>query len=643
MILIPSEATAAQVTAGTAGQGVYVSPRRLSTAPVNAATQAELDLKAPIASPTFTGTVSGVTASMVGLGNVDNTSDANKPVSTATQAALNLKAGTSAENTFSVPQVISGTSESTMLRVTQLGSGEAFRVEDSTHPDSTAFVISNNGNVGIGVGPDANVGLSVKSSGIKFSDGSIQASSATGIKTVLAQTTGNVSGIFSGESFLVAWPTAVLVVDGYTPNVGGIVVFTSQANPVENGFWRVVVNNGLTQPILERPTWFSSITGSVSPLVYITRFGATQGGFVMALTGPLGNSSIAVGTSPITVHLISGRGGIDPLLGIANSTLTFIADASNNVKGYGLLTIPDNWQDGESTLKGLSIGAGVTSIGSGAFNYCSGFTGPLTIPNSVTSIGNYAFGFCSGFTSLTIPNSVTTIGTGAFNHCTGFTSLTIPNSVTTIGSYAFNYCTGFTGSLTIPNSVTSIGSYAFQYCSGFTGPLTIPNSVTSIGSGAFSSCSGFTGPLTIPNSVTSIGTGAFNYCSGFTGPLTIPNSVTSIGNYAFNYCSGFTGSLTIPNSVTTIGSYAFNYCTGFTGSLTIPNSVTSIGDYAFQYSSGITNAQCRVTKTIIDGSDCFLGTGITTINARASDGTWTAGAGQTIGGKSGITVIKNLV
>ena len=34
----------------------------------------------------------GVTKSQVGLGNADNTSDANKPISTATQAALNLKA-----------------------------------------------------------------------------------------------------------------------------------------------------------------------------------------------------------------------------------------------------------------------------------------------------------------------------------------------------------------------------------------------------------------------------------------------------------------------------------------------------------------------------------------------------------------------
>lgn len=51
----------------------------------------DLALKAPIANPTFTGTVSGVSKSMVGLGNVDNTSDANKPISTATQTALNLK------------------------------------------------------------------------------------------------------------------------------------------------------------------------------------------------------------------------------------------------------------------------------------------------------------------------------------------------------------------------------------------------------------------------------------------------------------------------------------------------------------------------------------------------------------------------
>jgi hypothetical protein len=51
-----------------------------------------LALKAPINNPTFTGTVGGLDKSMVGLGNIDNTSDANKPISSATQTALNLKA-----------------------------------------------------------------------------------------------------------------------------------------------------------------------------------------------------------------------------------------------------------------------------------------------------------------------------------------------------------------------------------------------------------------------------------------------------------------------------------------------------------------------------------------------------------------------
>jgi hypothetical protein len=55
------------------------------------ATQAEIDLKSPLASPTFTGTVAGVTATHVGLSNVDNTTDALKPVSTATSTALALK------------------------------------------------------------------------------------------------------------------------------------------------------------------------------------------------------------------------------------------------------------------------------------------------------------------------------------------------------------------------------------------------------------------------------------------------------------------------------------------------------------------------------------------------------------------------
>ena len=97
--------------------------------PVSTATQTALNLKANIASPTFTGTVSGITSTMVGLGNVDNTSDANKPVSTATQTALNLKANL-ASPTFT--GTVSG------ITSTMVGLGNVDNTSDVNKPVSTA-------------------------------------------------------------------------------------------------------------------------------------------------------------------------------------------------------------------------------------------------------------------------------------------------------------------------------------------------------------------------------------------------------------------------------------------------------------------------------------------------------------------------
>ena len=79
--------------------GLYVSGTRKDTV---------WDANAPTANPAFTGTVSGITKAMVSLGSVDNTSDANKPVSTAQQTALNLKANL-ASPTFTGDVTMPGT------------------------------------------------------------------------------------------------------------------------------------------------------------------------------------------------------------------------------------------------------------------------------------------------------------------------------------------------------------------------------------------------------------------------------------------------------------------------------------------------------------------------------------------------------
>ena len=57
----------------------------------------------------------GITQAMVGLGNVDNTSDANKPVSTATQSALDLKANLESPS-FSGTVSIGGTQTSLLYQ-----------------------------------------------------------------------------------------------------------------------------------------------------------------------------------------------------------------------------------------------------------------------------------------------------------------------------------------------------------------------------------------------------------------------------------------------------------------------------------------------------------------------------------------------
>jgi len=54
---------------------------------------------------TFSGTISGITKSMVGLGNVNNTSDMDLPVSTATQTALNAKQNTITTNSLNISDI----------------------------------------------------------------------------------------------------------------------------------------------------------------------------------------------------------------------------------------------------------------------------------------------------------------------------------------------------------------------------------------------------------------------------------------------------------------------------------------------------------------------------------------------------------
>ncbi len=227
----------------------------------------------------------------------------------------------------------------------------------------------------------------------------------------------------------------------------------------------------------------------------------------------------------------------------------------------------------------------------------------VTIGKSVTSIGSYAFDNCSGLTKVnylgTVDKWVEIDFKTSYSTPTYYArDLYINNElltdvkITTADSIkycAFKNCKSIK-SVKIGNSVTSIGYSAFSGCSGLTS-VTIGESVTSIGEAAFYNCSGLTS-VSIGESVTSIGYEAFYNCSGLTS-VTIPNSVTSIGQYAFKGCSGLT-EVSIGESVTSIDSYAFYGCDKLRKVTAYPTTVPNVYENSFAHYNAALYVPCDV-------------------------------------------------
>ena len=297
----------------------------------------------------------------------------------------------------------------------------------------------------------------------------------------------------------------------------------------------------------------------------------------------------------------------------------FVVDANNpNYRSVdGVLydkTITTLVQCPQEKAGAFTIPNTVTTIGNGAFNYCTDLNS-ITIPSSVTTIEDWAFYVCNSLTSMTIPSSVTTIATYAFCACTSLTTVTISEGVTSIGFYMFGGCTSLT-SITIPNSVTTIGEYAFYQCTSLIS-VTIPNSVTTIGGAAFAYCYSLTSVI-IPGSVTTIGGGAFYQCTSLNS-MYFEGNAPSCGSgwidqhnaeLIIYYYYGHTGFTTptwqgvpcvciypIDNTAPTISNY------GPTGMIKSTSDVPYLHASFCDYLSGIDTISVKI---LINGVDCTL-------------------------------------
>ena len=202
--------------ATTSVHGIADTSALALTATVNSA----LDLKAPLANPTFTGTVSGVTKSHVGLGNADNTSDTAKPISTATQTALDLKAPLASPALTGVP---TAPTAAAATDTTQIATTAYVRAEVAALVNSAGSTLDTLGEIATALGNDAN--LSTTLTNAIALKAPLANPTFTGTNTVAALTVSG-SGLITASSAGIAFTDGTQTKEG-TPSRTSIVQKTA--------------------------------------------------------------------------------------------------------------------------------------------------------------------------------------------------------------------------------------------------------------------------------------------------------------------------------------------------------------------------------------------------------------------------------
>ena len=270
------------------------------------------------------------------------------------------------------------------------------------------------------------------------------------------------------------------------------------------------------------------------------------------------------------------------LLGVLCLFLNHDSSASDNqytyhvVNGEAVLgpgAIPQSTR-GKVEIPSSIDGYRVTSIGEGAFFFCTNLTA-VTIPKSVKDIGEMAFYGCWNLSEVDMPKGVTNIGEQAFVNCSNLTSLKIPKSVNDVGKMAFYGCSRLS-EIDIPGSVTNIGEMAFGECESLTS-VEMPESVRVIGDEAFFWCTNLVS-VKMPSRLSKIGKGVFKKCRNLKS-VTMPEQMKRIESFMFYGCERLT-SVTIPDSVGSICESAFESCTRLE-EVTIPENVGVIEPRAF--------------------------------------------------------------
>ena len=185
----------------------------------------------------------------------------------------------------------------------------------------------------------------------------------------------------------------------------------------------------------------------------------------------------------------------------------------------------------------------------------------VSIGDGVSSIGSYAFWGCYNLETVMIPSSVDSIGSYAFSNCSSLTEMSFLGNAPSFGDNCFYDVNNLTVYLSYDDDNTWTDEVMQDYGGSVTWVWGGPNS-GQIGPNLYWELSG--GVLTVSGSGD-----MWNYGTGMPGwyptrervkRVVLGPGVTSIGDAVFTACYQLT-SVTVPESVLYFGDRCFSYCT----------------------------------------------------------------------------------
>lgn len=215
-----------------------------------------------------------------------------------------------------------------------------------------------------------------------------------------------------------------------------------------------------------------------------------------------------------------------------------------------------------SFLTNLVIPAGVTSIGSRAFEQCSSLQAVNFLSDQLNHLGSSAFSGCSQLRSIRIPVNVRSLNDSLFSGCGSLTNVTIQGNLNEIHPKVFENCTllkqlVFEGEVGTINDTWISGSYRGVFPGSGLTNLVFKKEVKKIEAGGFANTRQLQ-TLVFEGNVGTLGYFAFQGCDELT-------QIYFLGQLRDVSINGFAGlrkmqTLVLPQGLTNVSELAFENC-----------------------------------------------------------------------------------